>query len=55
MVTRRLAGVESFLGNLVLWQDPMWIGLFTYFSVTYIGGLTLVTVADVTDPALIST
>ena len=39
--------LRVFLGNLVLWQDPMWIGLFTYFSVTYIGGLTLVTAADV--------
>jgi len=39
--------LRVFLGNLELWQDPMWIGLFMYFSVTYIGGLTLVTAADV--------
>ena len=39
--------LRVFIGNRLLWEDPMFVGLFVYFFVTCVGGLSLVTAADI--------
>ena len=38
--------LQTFVGNLYLWRDPMWASLYLYFLLTTIAGVSLVVAAQ---------
>lgn len=36
-----------FIGNVTLWKDPMFVALYGYFALTFLGGMSLITAAQV--------
>jgi hypothetical protein len=38
--------LQTFIGNMYLWRDPMWASLYVYFLLTTIAGVSLVVAAQ---------
>jgi hypothetical protein len=38
--------LQTFIANLVLWKDPMWVAFYAYFSLTAIAGVSVVVAAQ---------
>ena len=38
--------LEVFITNRVMWKDPMFVALYAYFALTFLGGISLITAAQ---------
>ena len=38
--------LQTFIANVALWRDPMWVAFYVYFSLTAIAGVSLVVAAQ---------